>query len=224
MIHITQHKKGLKMEGFISINTSQNLNPFCQKCSRNERTICRFCYARFVESQYSRLKKHLIKNYYLLETPLSDLEISEIKNLIQLENRSFIRFNSLGELSGINNLINYYQICEKLPRYNFGLWTKRSNLINNYTDKKPDNLSLIYSNMFIDQPIDKIPKKFNGVFNVVSYQYAIDNDVDLNCSGKCITCLKCYTGDRVIVTELLKRDQTNIKKGFLKPLKTGDQS
>ena len=66
MIHITQHKKGLKMQGFISINTSQKLNPFCQTSCKNERSICKFCYARNMEINYSRLRIHLIKNYYAL--------------------------------------------------------------------------------------------------------------------------------------------------------------
>jgi len=219
MIHITQHKKGLKMEGFISINTSQKLNPFCQKCSKNERSVCKYCYARNMEINYTRLRNHLIKNYYALETPLSDLELKEVTNLIKMENRQYIRFNSLGELSGINNLINYYRICETLPGFNFGLWSKRSNIIYKFTNNKPKNLSLIYSNMFIDDPLMTIPRGFNGVFNVVSYQYCIENNIIPSCTGKCITCLKCYNpNNKTVVIELLKKDQNSITKGFLKPL------
>jgi hypothetical protein len=221
MLHITQHMKGLKMQGFISINTSQKLNPFCQKCSKNERTVCRYCYARNMEINYIRLRSHLEKNYYKLETPLSDLELKEVCNLIKLENRHYIRFNSLGELSGINNLINYYRICETLPDLIFGLWTKRSNLVYKFTNNKPKNLSLIYSNLFIDQPISTIPKGFNGVFNVISYQYAIENNILPSCTGSCITCLKCYDPNKKsVVIELLKKDQLSIQKGFLKPLES----
>jgi hypothetical protein len=162
---------------------------------------------------------HLEKNYYKLEVPLSDEELKEVCNLLKLENRHYIRFNSLGELSGINNLINYYRICEQLPGFIFGLWTKRSNLVYRFTNNKPKNLSLIYSNLFIDQPIKTVPKGFNGVFNVISYQYAIEHGIIPSCSGQCIDCLKCYDPDKkTVVIELLKKDQTSIQKGFLKPL------
>lgn len=216
-IHITQHKKGLKMSGFISINTSPGENPFCKKQCRNERSVCKHCYARSMEFSYSRLHKHMIRNYYRLNTPLSAVELSGVCTDIQNENRSYIRFNSLGELSGINNLLNYYRICEKLPGFHFGLWTKRPAIIRK-TDKKPDNLSIIYSNPVLDQPVTEIPAGFNGVFNVVTYEYCDENNIIPNCTGQCITCLKCYTGKPVIVTELLKKDQNSIRKGFLKPL------
>lgn len=221
MIHITQHKKGLKMNGFISINTSCLINPFCIKARKNERSICKYCYAHLMEISHPRLKKVLTDNFFKLSTPLNDKEISEIKTQLINENRHYIRFNSLGEITGINNFMNYYNIAEKLPGFNFGLWTKRSNLINNFTDKKPDNLTLIFSNMVIDNPIETIPRNFTGVFNVVSYEYAINNDIEITCRGNCIYCLKCYTGEKCNVTELLKKGQNNIKKGFLKPLKEG---
>jgi len=171
-----------------------------------------------MEINYKRLRDCLQKNYYKLSTPLSDEDLKEISFQIKQENRQFIRFNSLGELSGINNLVNYYNICENNPDKVFGLWTKRKNLVQKITMKKPDNLSLIYSNMYIDQPIEKIPAGFNGVFNVVSYGYAIENSIKHSCTGQCINCLKCYMEKNTIVTELLKRDQSSIKKGLLKPL------
>lgn len=216
-IHITYHKKGLKMSGFISINTSQNLNRFCQSQRNNERAVCKYCYGRGMEINYSRLRAKLIKNFYRLSVPLSDEEILNLSGQIREENKLFIRFHSIGELTGINHLLNFYSLCESLPDNRFGLWTKRPGIVQK-TKRVPDNLSMIYSNPVIDQPLNRIPARFNGIFNVVSYEWCIENSTIPNCSGACMKCLKCYTGDPVVVTELLKKDQTSITKGFIPPL------
>lgn len=216
-IHITDQKAGLKMSGFISINTSPALNPFCRKCSKNESSICKYCYARLMEMVYTRLGQKLKKNYYRLSVPLSDDEISAIARDIRNKNRLFVRFNSLGELTGINNLMNYYRICEEVPECRFGIWTKRPALIRK-TNRCPDNLSLIYSNPALDNPIQEVPAGFHGVFNVITYEYARENGISPNCAGRCIDCRQCYTGRGTVVYEILKKDQTSIKKGFLKPL------
>lgn len=216
-IHITHHKTGLKMAGFISINTSQKLNRFCQSQCNNERAVCKFCYGRGMEINYRRLRARIINNFYRLSVPLSDQEISDLSGQIREENKHFVRFHSIGELTGINHLLNFYRICETLKDNQFGLWTKRPGIVQK-TKKVPDNLSMIYSNPILDQPIETIPARFNGVFNVVSYGYCIENNIVPNCTGLCMKCLKCYHGDPVVVTELLKRDQTNIAKGFIPPL------
>jgi hypothetical protein len=216
-IHITEHKKGLKMSGFISINTSQKINPFCRAQCKNEGSVCGHCYAGDMETTYTRLRLHLEKNYYRLSQPLTGIQLQEICRSIQESNRAYIRFNSLGELTGINNLMNYYRICEDLPDLHFGLWTKRPALIRK-TNRAPENLSIIWSNPSLDHPVEKVPAGFHGVFNVLSYEYASDNGIIPNCAGQCIRCLKCYRQDPGIVNELLKKDQSNISKGFLKPL------
>jgi hypothetical protein len=211
-IHITQHKTGLKMSGFISINTAQSLNPFCRAQCKKDNSICRHCYSRQIEITYKNLRAHLKENYTRLSVLLSDREISQIARDIQEENKHFIRFNSFGELTGRSNLENYYRICEALPDQKFGLWTKRSPLVQQM-GRAPDNLSMIYSNPVIDSPVDKSPRGFNGVFNVITYEYARDNQITPNCTGRCISCLKCYTGAPVVIVELLKKDQTRISKG-----------
>lgn len=220
MIHITDHKKGLKMSGFISINTSVFLNPFCEKSRKNKTCICSKCYAVSIENTYRNLHKNLIENYKELSTRLSEKSLTDIVQRIQEKNRLYVRFHSFGEISNIEHLENFYSISHKLPDNIFGLWTKRKDLITLYNPYAvPKNISLVYSNPIIDKPINQVPKRFNAVFNVVSYDYCVQNKILPNCHGKCIECLKCYRPDKkFIAIELLKSDQTKITKGTLKPL------
>ena len=81
-------------------------------------------------------------------------------------------------------------ICLNQPMTTFTLWTKRSNIVSRVLKNrdKPKNLILVYSNKYIDKLDIKLPKHFDKVFNNVSSR---TNDV--NCEGKCLECMKCYT-------------------------------
>ena len=217
MLHITEHKTGLKMVGFISLNTSVFQNQYCMTRSKVPGSICRHCYGLSMENTYRRLHRCLVKNSEELKDPLSDESLSDIVARLKQENKRFIRFNSIGELHGPDNLKNYLDIARALPDSIFGIWSKRKHLFSGVNI--PENMTVIYSNPSLDKPITWVPKNFNGVFNVITYQYAIENNILPNCSGKCIDCLKCYRpGKRQIVYELLKSDQTKIKKGIYPPV------
>jgi hypothetical protein len=176
-----------------------------------------------MEITYKRLYNCLIENNRILSRrKFTDRDLDIITKKIRKYNRHFIRLHSIGELINTTHLDNFYRICESMPDHHFGLWSKRADLFRRYEYCRPDNLKLIYSNPAIDRPIDRVPLElsrygFTGVFNVVSYDYAINNRVKITCRGKCIECLKCYTGPAV-VTELIKKDQTSIRKGFLPDL------
>ena len=77
----------------------------------------------------------------------------------------------------------------------FTLWTKKKALIQSFFNKqnKPDNLILIYSNEVVGTVFKTVPKHFDKVFNVVNSDLP-----SVNCVGKCIDCMTCYTqGDNV---------------------------
>lgn len=219
MIHITEHKTGLKLSGFISLNTSIFKNAFCMKQCKNKKSICHHCYGLSMENTYRRLHKRLEKNSDILKTQLSDMDLSDIVTRLKDYNKRFIRFHSIGELSSTEHLMNFYNIAWLLPDSIFGLWTKRKDIVTQHGFKKPNNLSMVYSNPVIDKPIKQVPHYFNAVFNVVTYDYATKHNITPNCHGKCIECLNCYRpGQKFIAIELLKSDQTKIKKGILQPL------
>lgn len=217
MLHITEHKTGLKMSGFISLNTSVFQNPYCMNKCKIPGLICTKCYGLSMENTYRRLHKRLIDNTNELINPLSEDSLSNIVIRLKQENKRFIRFHSIGELFNSDHLNNFYNIAESVPDSIFGLWSKRRDIIRSC--KKPDNVSLICSNPVIDKPIKWIPKPFNGVFNVVSYGYAIQHNILPNCTGKCIDCLRCYRPEKmVLTTELLKSDTVKIEKGIYQPI------
>lgn len=220
MLHLTTHKKGLKMDGFLSLNTSVFENSFCMKMCKSKKNICHNCYARSIEMTYTNLGKHLKENTRELITPLSDESLNDIVLKIKTSNRKYIRLHSFGELVNIEHLKNFYNIVEQCENQTFGLWTKRKDLVMKmYPDDKPENLSLIYSNPIIDKSLRWIPEQFNGTFTVLSYKYCKEHNVIPNCTGKCMTCLRCYNPEKlVVINELIKSDQTNVKKGKLEPL------
>jgi len=217
MIHITEHKHGLKMTGFISINTSVLKNPYCSTNRCDNKKICSVCYGKYMSDRYPNLKKVLNSNYDILNKDLTIPEIDQIKKQLNRYNKRYIRLHSIGEISSIEMLSNYYEIVESLPGSIFALWSKRSDIVQSI-HYKPDNLKLVYSNPYYDRPLNTIPEMFDSVFNVVTYGYAIKHKIKPNCNNQCIDCLKCYDQSGNIITELIKADQTRIKKGTFKPI------
>ena len=132
----------------------------------------------------------------------------------------FARFNAFGELysgeNGLNQLTNYVNICKKNPDTVFALWSRNYNLVETYFKhtEKPANLKLIRSTEDIDAPIKEIPAGWDGVFNVVTKEYAMAHDITINCGvkdedGKKIGCVRCPTGcyksgNRVVCYEIKK--------------------
>ena len=189
-----------KMEKLKSINTNTLTNEFCIKQSKNKNSICYRCYSMhnlktFRKSCVSSrqhnsnlLSKEIIHNQ-LLPTILD----------------IYFRFSSDGELINDIHLINLLNICEKNKHTTFTLWTKRKDLVYKVQQKRelPKNLILIFSNSQVDKPLKSIPKLFHKTFNSVSKSF---NKAVVNCSGKCVECLKCYVKDNNInqIVEVMK--------------------
>ncbi|MFA5617705.1 MAG: hypothetical protein WDK95_12750, partial [Syntrophorhabdaceae bacterium] len=49
----------------------------------------------------------------------------------------------------------------------------------------------------------------NGIFNVYTVDYILEHAREINCSGSCATCLRCYTQDNIVVNELVKEHWGN---------------
>lgn len=186
-VHITKSPTG-KMEGIQSINTNTLTNPFCKKASKNKNSICNKCYSI---RQLKTIRTNCIKPFQHNSNLLSKriLNNNEIPTILQ----SKFRFNSHSELINLTHLKNLMLITTKNPHCTFALWFKRYDLIKQYFSKhkKPKNLILVFSNSILNKPIKKLPLYVNKTFNNVSKDYTNKNEV--NCSGKCKDCLKCYT-------------------------------
>ena len=202
-----------KLEKFKAMGNNTKKNGFCyEKFLEGKRqndiagkivNVCGVCYSHAsMDSYMKNLPLSLDKNEILAEKVLNDNEIKQFHFL-----QSFFRFNHHGELltesvddNGVivkrfpkfNMIENYCRIAEYNPHCTFALWTKRSDIIKKFFDKrnKPKNLIIVFSNTKVDKIVYKIPKHFDKVFNNVNG----DNYKEIqNCTGqKCKDCLRCY--------------------------------
>jgi len=226
--HVSKLRGKLKDFNAIGNNTKKNgfcYQKFLEGKKKNELAgkivdVCGVCYSHSsINSYMKNLPLSLDKNEILAEKILDDNEIKQFYFL-----QAFFRFNHHGELlteivddNGViikrfpkyNMIENYCRIAEYNPHCNFALWTKRSDIIKKFFDKrdKPKNLIIVFSNTRVDKVITKIPKNFDKVFNNVNGENFKEIQ---NCSGQqCKDCLRCYKHsdkqDNNIIVEKIKR-------------------
>jgi len=214
-----------KLIGFKSISNNTLKNKFCydnyiQGKIENEKAghvvnICGVCYSQeMLQGVRKNVGPALDRNEYLAERLLND---NEIPTILQ----AYYRLNAHGELltevindngeviktyPKFNYIENYCKIAEKNPHCTFALWSKRTDIIKPFFNKrkKPNNLILIYSVKKTNSILKKIPKHFDKTFNNV----AVDNFVnEQNCTGqKCKDCLLCYRKETTnIIVEKIKK-------------------
>jgi len=195
LLHISYKMAG-KMRGMISLNTSPQVNPYCQKMSKNKNLVCSKCYSIRIEKL--RARGGIVKSWERNGEILS-------KDIIPIEylpkfSKPIVRLHAHGELINETHYINFINLAEYNPQTTFVLWTKRKDLIKY---KPPGNLILIYSNPVINKVITTLPKYFSKVFNVVDKKHA--KSYNINCKRHCVQCLLCYTYNNTsIITERLK--------------------
>lgn len=205
---ITEHEECGKLESFNSISTSALCNKNCSRRAQNKDCICSSCYAR---KQLKRYKTSAVKmecntkfyTNYKLEC-----------NCIPFINNTVFRFESFGEIQNGIQLENYFTIARKNPHCFFVLWSKEYRKFEEYipgiADSKPDNLRIIASEYFINNPFNEsIIKKYpfiDKVFSVITAEYAAENNIDINCMKKCNLCMTCYVkiNDIKFINELKK--------------------
>lgn len=171
-----------KMQGLSSINTNTMTNLYClNKCSFKGD-----CYSKRHINIFKNNASAWQKNSDKLSESIIDYDL-----LPKFFNNKVVRFHSHGELINNTHLINYINICNKNEDVTFTLWTKQYQLVKECfkTNKKPDNLILIFSNSKFNAPMKKIPLYFDKTFNVITE----DSDIKPNCMGKCKDCMICYT-------------------------------
>ena len=181
-----------KMIGIPSLNTDTPSNKFCQGMynSTKENIICKECYSMSMLKTFRKnCRPKFANNSKFLSSKIHDREY------LPTCPSTTGRFHSHGELINSIHLENILNICLNQPITTFTLWTKRKNIVSRVLKNrdKPKNLILIYSNPYVDTIIKDVPKHFDKTFNNVSTEQDI-----INCSGKCLDCMKCYTvGNKV---------------------------
>ena len=200
-----------KMSGMWSLSTSTLLNSQCAKNAAVAGSICSKCYARVLLKRRRSLREKLEVNTAILTSiiiPWACLPV--INNL-------YFRFEAFGDLMTAIQVVNYFNICEKNPAVSFALWTKNPHLIDEaikeYGIKKPVNLTIIYSPLFMNtNGGGHIREKYSfidKIFTVYTLEYLQDHpEIKISCGGRsCINCLNCYEkNDIVYINEILKQD------------------
>lgn len=201
-LHFCANHSG-KMTGIHSLSTDPTTNEHCVKRAKVNGTICSKCYSSTYTKYRKALKIALAKN---MEKLCAIIDIA----LLPIIAVKYFRFEAFGDLFCNEQVINYFNLCEKNPETKFALWTKNPQYIQQALDAgrtKPDNLNIVLSSPIINQPMVGSKYPFvDKLFTVYDKQYAKEHTININCGARsCATCGKCYEKNDVrIVNELLK--------------------
>ena len=193
-----------KLKGISAINTNTMTNEFCEKMysTGDDDVICTHCYSK---DMLSGSRKNCQPSFQRNSDLLSSRALLPAE--IPILNERWFRYDGHGELINVQHLHNLVLIAESNPWCNFGLWTKRKGIVNEYrkhVGDLPSNIILIFSNPRLDRILHHPPAGFDKVFNNVPKDYT----GDANCTGqKCIECRVCYEHNDVdcIIEHVKKR-------------------
>jgi hypothetical protein len=219
-----QNKQNKSQEEYEKI---EELEKYIKKSRYN---VCGYCYAELGEKGLK--KKVGIK--YQGQGAILRSHILDKDEIPTFNPGEVIRINSHGDIEegeqGIIQFINYLNIAYRNPKTYFTLWTKQGKVINDTYARigfrKPPNMTFIWSNTWIDKPELRPPQPydyFDGVFNVVKFDYYEDNKDTLfgvkidkptgrrvevvKCMRFCQQCKTCYSGQtNFAIIEVLKDD------------------
>lgn len=193
----TYHNNKHKMNGMHSLSTSTKGNKFCHKMHNNCNYICSSCYAFTLESMRGKVRRR----YELNTKALSSRRLKDRE--IPIVDYKFCRFNAFGELVNLTHYFNLVAIAEANTNTTFALWTKRISLLKGKVHQLT-NMFHVASSWKKNIEME-LPENFNKVFTVFNKPYARENDIDINCTASCRTCLLCYThNDVIFVRELVR--------------------
>lgn len=207
-ILITEKMSG-KMEGMQSLSTSCLVNPYCQARRKIKDSICSKCYAASTLEYRKNQDKAYIVNFEILTSRMLE------KHEIPVINAKVFRFEAFGDIYNLTQMYNYIQIAKGNPDVNFALWSKNIAIVEKafVAFGKPENFIYVYSALDINEEIDvdmfrKNHPFVNHVFIVVNAEYALANNITINCARKCISCLKCYYKNTdFVIYEILKQEE-----------------
>lgn len=218
-IHITEKHTG-KMYGLSSVSTSCLLNPFCQARRLDKDSICAHCYAAaMLEATRKNMNPCLTQNFEILTT-----EIIDVWDLPTIYAPAF-RFEAFGDVYNDIQMLNYINIAKKNPNVPMAIFSKNWQIVENAFRiyGKPENMQFIYSWSKMNgcredaEAFKAAHPCIDKVFIVVDAEFALENDIIINCARECINCLKCYTAnDESIIYEILKSEEKRYFKSVAK--------
>lgn len=193
------------MSGLQSLSTSCTTNPYCQKRMQNGDSICAKCFAAAMMKRYKALDACTQANAEILNASVLP---SEVLPVIPVR---YFRFESTGDLSTVNQFINYANIARKNPDTFCALWTKNPHIIAEAVAAGcviPSNLQIVLSSPLINKQTIARYSFISKVFTVYDKEGA--KAVNINCGARsCLACGRCYRpnpeGVKILhINELLK--------------------
>ena len=201
-LHFTTKHSG-KMSGMVSISTSVTTNERCKKNASVKGSICEKCFASKQMRVFPSMEKPMVENQRILTSSVLPME------LLPTINNLYFRFEAFGDLNNDIQVMNYFNLCYKNPKTKFALWTKNPDFIESAIKqgyKKPENLNIVLSSLFINQERKSKYDFVDKIFTVYDPQYIEENNVSINCGSRnCFDCGLCYEKNNVtIINEKLK--------------------
>ena len=224
-IHVTTEHRG-KMAGNYSISGSVK----CESCQAKirfamERTggksvkeamkenplrtdipICGGCYSDRQVDYQPPMQPVLMRNEMILNNGIIH------EDWIPLFNALYERGQAFGDTNSRNAAMNQIRFAEFNPGTRVGQWGKNLGwFIQLFEDgvRKPKNLQLVYSSMYINRK-SPIPARWKPYvdrrFTVYTPEYAKLHGIQINCGARaCMKCLNCYEERNIFdIAELLK--------------------
>ena len=201
-LHFTTKHSG-KMSGMVSISTSVTTNERCKKNASIKGSICEKCFASKQMRVFPTMEKPMVENQRILTSSVLPME------LLPTINNLYFRFEAFGDLNNDIQVMNYFNLCYKNPKVKFALWTKNPDYIESAIKqgyKKPENLNIVLSSLFINQERKSKYDFVDKIFTVYDPQYIEENNIYINCGSRnCFDCGLCYEKNNVtIINEKLK--------------------
>lgn len=201
-LHFTTNHTG-KMQGMASISTSVTTNERCAKNAAIKGSICEKCFAAKQMKVFPSMENPMIQNQLILTQSIIP------ENLLPVINVLYFRFEAFGDLNNDIQVINYFNICKKNPNVRFALWTKNPDYIAKAIKaghKKPENLNIILSSLFINKERKTKYDFIDKIFTVFDPAYIEKENIEINCGARnCFECSLCYNKNDVrIINEKLK--------------------
>lgn len=201
-LHFTTKHSG-KMSGMVSISTSVTTNERCKKNAQIKGSICEKCFASKQMRVFPSMEKPMVENQRILTSSVLPME------LLPTINNLYFRFEAFGDLNNDIQVMNYFNLCYKNPKTKFALWTKNPDFIESTIKqgyKKPENLNIVLSSLFINQERKSKYDFVDKIFTVYDPTYIEENNVSINCGSRnCFECGLCYEKNNVtIINEKLK--------------------
>jgi hypothetical protein len=201
------------MADLVSLSTSPLCNPLCLKRSHGKHSakkevlerlangkhvsICEMCFSVAGTKYKKGLPEKLAQNTELLTKAIIPVEFWPYI----ASNSGLLRFESFGDLVNEIQVVNYFNCARKNSHLACALWTKNPWIIESafklYPDlKKPENLTIIGSSIFINESNARHFKRYDFIdyiFTVYTAPYVKKTGIEITCGArKCAKCRKCY--------------------------------